>query len=182
MLRERIIWIVALLIVGGAGFYSGQQLGLREGEQGRSQAMQRFFGQRGGGFGQGGAGQGDFVQGAPGQGGQGAPAQIPLGQGGAGQGAGGRGRGLNGTVASVSGDTISLTTRDNQTVTVKLASGATVRKQVDAQLSDIKQGEQVIAFGAQNGNTFEASSIQVGGQLMRPLQGAPGQGAPAQAP
>lgn len=147
MLRERIIWIVALLVVGGLGFYSGQQVGLREGEQGRAQAAQRFFGQRGA--------PGDVTQG--GAGGQG--------------GFGARGRGLNGTVSAVAGDTISLTTRDNQTVTVKLASGATVRKQVDAQLADIKQGEQVVAFGTQSGDTFEASAIQVGGQMVRPLQG-----------
>lgn len=150
MLRERIIWIVALLVVGGLGFYSGQQVGLREGEQNRAQAAQRFFGQRGG---QGGAG--DVTQGGQGGG---------FGQGGA------RGRGLNGTVSAVSGDTISLTTRDNQTVTVKLAAGAMVRKQVDAQLADVKQGEQVVAFGSQNGATFEASAIQIGGQLTRPLQ------------
>jgi hypothetical protein len=39
-----------------------------------------------------------------------------------------------------------------------------VRKQVDGALSDIKAGEQIIAFGSQNGDAFQATSIQVGGQ------------------
>jgi MacB-like periplasmic core domain len=33
----------------------------------------------------------------------------------------------------------------------------------DGQLSDIKPGQQIVAFGTQNGNTFQASSIQIGG-------------------
>ncbi len=62
MLRERIVWIVALILVAGAGFYSGQTIGVRAGEQNRAQAAQQFFGQRGG---QAGGGQGNA------QGGQG---------------------------------------------------------------------------------------------------------------
>jgi hypothetical protein len=142
MLRERIVWIVALLLVAGAGFYSGQTIGLRAGEQNRAQAAQQFFGQRGGQAGQGG-GQGNA------QGGQG-------GQGGF------RGGGLAGTVSSVSGNTITLTTRAGQTTAVQLAADGTVRKQVDAQLSDITPGEQIMAFGTQNGDTFQATSIQIG--------------------
>jgi hypothetical protein len=142
MLRERIIWVVALLLVAGAGFYSGQTIGVQAGERNRAQAAQQFFGQRGGGQ-------------AGGQGGQG------------GQGGGfgrGNGGGVAGTVSAVSGNTITITTRNGQTTKIQLAADGTVRKQVDGQLSDIASGEQIVAFGAMNGDTFQASSIQIGGQ------------------
>jgi hypothetical protein len=38
-----------------------------------------------------------------------------------------------------------------------------VRKQVDGQISDITAGEQIVAMGTQNGDTFQATSIQIGG-------------------
>ena len=141
MLRERIVWIVALLLVAGLGFYSGQTIGVRAGEQNRAQAAQQFFGQRGGG--QGG-----------GQGGQGAGGFR-----------GGNGGGLAGTVSTVSGNTITITTRNSQTATVQLAPDGTVRKQVDGQISDITPGEQIIAIGTQSGDTFQATSIQIGSQF-----------------
>src|SRR5690242_118790 len=138
MLRERIVWIVALLVVAGAGFYSGQIIGSRASAQNRAQAAQQFFNQRGGGQG--------------GQGGQGT-----------GQGTGGfRGGGMAGTVSDVSGNTITITTRNGQTMKIQLASDGTVRKQVNGQLSDITKGEQIVAIGTQNGDTFQATSIQIG--------------------
>ena len=141
MLRERIVWIVALVLVAGAGFYSGNLVGTRTGEQNRARAAQQFFGQRGGGQG--------------GQGGQGA------GQGG--QGGGGfRGGGAAGMVSAVSGNTITVTTRNGQTMNIQLAADGTIRKQVDGQLSDIKAGDQIVAFGTQNGDTFQATNIQIG--------------------
>jgi len=140
MRLERIIWIVALLVVGGAGFYSGQIIGGRQAAQNRALAAQQFFNQRGG------TGQG-------GQGGQ-------NGQGGAFRGNGG---GAAGTVSDISGNTITIMSRNGQTVKVQLAANGSVRKQVDGQLSDIKQGDQIVAIGAQNGDTFEANSIQIGG-------------------
>jgi hypothetical protein len=150
MLRERIVWIVALLVVAGAGFYSGQTVGVRTGERNRAQAAQQFFGQRGG---QAGGQAGQFGAGGGGQSG---------GQAGAG---GGFGRGIAGTVSAVSGNTITIATRNGETATIQLAADGTVRKQVDGQLSDIAPGEQIVAFGAQSGDTFQATSIQIGGQL-----------------
>ena len=134
MLRERIIWIVALLLVAGGGFYSGQLIGSRTATQQRAQAAQQFFGQRGGQNG---------------------------GQGGQNGGFAGRG-GASGTVASVSGNTVTITTRSGQNMTINLAASTTVRKLADGQVSDIKQGEQITAFGTQNGDTFDATSIQIG--------------------
>ena len=147
MSRERIIWIVALLVVAGAGFYSGQIIGAQNGERNRAQAAQQFFGQRGGG-----QGGGQFGGGG--------------GQGGGQNGGGfGRGNGVAGMVSAVSGDTITVTTRNGQTTKIQLAADGTVRKQVNGQLSDITPGEQIVAFGTQNGETFQATSIQVGGQF-----------------
>jgi hypothetical protein len=152
MLRERIVWIVALLVVAGAGFYSGQTVGVRTGERNRAQAAQQFFGQRGGQAG------GQFGAGGGGQSG---------GQAGAG---GGFGRGIAGTVSAVSGNTITIATRGGETATIQLAADGTVRKQVDGQLSDITPGEQIVAFGAQSGDTFQATSIQLGGRNAGPAQ------------
>jgi len=155
MLRERIVWIVALLVVAGAGFYSGQIVGVRTGERNRAEAAQQFFGQRGGQS--GGQGGGQFGAGGGGQGG---------GQAGAGGGFGrGNGGGVAGTVSAVSGNTITIATRNGDTTNIQLAADGTVRKQVDGQLSDITPGEQIVAFGAQSGDIFQATSIQVGGQL-----------------
>jgi len=136
MLRERIVWIVALALVAGAGYFTGQTIGVRAGEQNRAQAAQQFFGQRGGG-----------------QGGQG-------GQGGF---RGGNGGGIAGAVSDISGNTITITTRNGQTMKVQLAADGTVRKQVDGQLSDIKAGDQIVALGTTTGDTFQATSIQIGG-------------------
>jgi preprotein translocase subunit YajC len=142
MRLERMIWIVALVAVGAIGFFSGQIVGVRAGEQERQLAVQQFLGQRGGGPGAGGSGQ----NGSLGRG------QNTF-----------AGGGIAGTVASISGNTLTITTRNGQTARVELAPNGTVRKQVDGQLSDIKPGDQVVAIGTQNGDTFSARSIQLGG-------------------
>jgi hypothetical protein len=46
---------------------------------------------------------------------------------------------------------------------VQLAADGKVRKQVDGQLSDVTVGAQVVAIGTQSGDTFQATSIQLGG-------------------
>ena len=133
MLRERIVWIVALLLVAGAGFYSGDIVGARAAASNRAAAAAGFFSQRGGGQGGGQAG-GAF-----------------------------RGGGAVGTVSDISGNTITITTRNGQPMKVELAANGTVRKQADGQLSDITKGAQIVAIGTQNGDTFQATSIQIGG-------------------
>ncbi len=56
MMRERIIWAVALVVVAGIGFFGGERVGVNLGQQERSQAAAQFFANRGGGpGGQGGA-------------------------------------------------------------------------------------------------------------------------------
>lgn len=155
MMRERIVWIVALVVVAAAGFYSGQFIGVRNGQQNVAQASQQFASQRGGGTSPGAGGGG--------QGGQGGFA----------------GRGVSGTVASVDGNTITVTTRTGQTETVQLAPNGTVSKQVSGQPSDITKGEQIVAAGQSNGSTFQATSIQIGGGFGGGRGGNGGNGAVA---
>lgn len=123
---ERIAWIIAVLIVGAAAFFGGQQLGINEGQQRRTQATQRFFAERGGQPTNGQAG------GASGQ--NGTPA--------------GRGENVVGVVDSVSSSGVIIKTQDGSLITIALAEGGTVRKQVD-------------------GETFQANMIQVGGGIGR---------------
>lgn len=90
-------------------------------------------------------------------------------QGGAGQSGGqgaattGQGQGaapVFGPVASVDGDTLTVTTRQGDT-RVKVA-GARIQKTVDATADDLKAGEQVVVVGQQGSDgSFTASTIQI---------------------
>ncbi|NNJ10909.1 hypothetical protein EKD04_011255 [Chloroflexales bacterium ZM16-3] len=144
MNQERILWVVAVLLVGGAAFFGGRQMGVVAGQDSRTAAQQQFFAQRGGG--QAGAG-----------------AQTP----------GGRGQGVSGTVETIDGSTVSLKLNDGSTVKVSLAADGVVRHQVDGTIADIKVGERVVAIGTQSGDTLTASSIQVGAAFGG-APGAPG--------
>jgi hypothetical protein len=62
MKQERILWVVAVLLVGVAAFFGGRQMGVVAGQESRSAAQQQFFAQRGGN-GQGGGGRGQGVSG-----------------------------------------------------------------------------------------------------------------------
>ncbi|MBX0328008.1 hypothetical protein K2Z83_10005 [Oscillochloris sp. ZM17-4] len=144
MSQERILWVVAVLLVGAAAFFGGRQMGVVAGQDSRSSAQQEFFAQRGGG--QGGAG-----------------AQTP----------GGRGQGVSGTVESIDGGTVSLKLSDGSTVKVSLAADGVVRHQVDGTLADLTVGERVVAIGQRSGDTVTASAIQAGGAFGG-APGAPG--------
>ena len=104
------------------------------------------------------------------RGGNGAPGSAGGGQGGGtGQGggfrAGGGGFGLQGTVESISGNTLTLKTANGSTLTVNLSSSTTYGKQVAGQESDVAAGSTVrigINFGAgQNpaSGTVDATSV-----------------------
>ena len=91
--------------------------------------------------------------------------QRPGGFGGGGGVGGGRGFGLQGTVTSISGDTLTLQTANGSTVTVKLSSSTTFSKQVAGQRSDITQGATVrvginfTAGGNPGSGTVDATSL-----------------------
>jgi hypothetical protein len=147
MSRERMIWAVALVLVGGAAFFGGQQLGVEQGIQRRGQAAQEFFAQRGG--------QGGAPGGAPGQGGNRNLARV------------------SGVVEQNNGASMIVSLSDGTKVTVALAADGVVRRQVDGQLSDLRVGETVLALGARTGDSMQASMIQIGGPLGAPGQAAP---------
>lgn len=115
MSRERIMWIVALLLVAGIGFYSGQTLG----------------------------GRGRLFGGAAGR--------------------NGGGSATVGTVSAVAGNIVTITTRAGQTMQVQLDANSALRKQADAQISDITTGEQIIVTGTTSGTTIQATNVQIGG-------------------
>jgi hypothetical protein len=130
--------LAGVLIVGGGGFALG-----------RVTAPSRdFAGFRGGNGGNGGNGFPGFGNGGGGVGGAGF---------------GGRG-GLQGTVESISGDSMTLKTANGSTITVTLSSSTTYAKQIGGQSSDITQGATVrigvnFTAGAPVGGSVPATSV-----------------------
>lgn len=97
--------------------------------------------------------------------------QRPRGEGrGRGQ---GFGRGIGGVIQSIQGDTVTLTTRDGGTATVKVGSDTRLmRDGKDAKLSDFKVGDRVMVRGEMTGtNTWKAEMMGV-----MPAGGFPGMG------
>jgi hypothetical protein len=80
-----------------------------------------------------------------------------MGRGGPGE----HGMGARGTVTSVSGSTITVTGKDGTSYTVN-AGSATVSKQVDIAVSDIKVGDEIDAQGTVSGTTVTATRIMDG--------------------
>ncbi|HEY1738817.1 MAG TPA: DUF5666 domain-containing protein [Acidimicrobiia bacterium] len=66
-----------------------------------------------------------------------------------------------GTVASVSGNTIVVTTA-NGTSTVTVGSGATITKTESGSFSDLKVGDTVVVTGTKSGNTVTATDVRTG--------------------
>ncbi len=144
-MRERIVWIVLLLIGTGGGFYAGRLNGIQVGQTQVQQTANRFFATRGGA---GGAG------GAAGNGAAGGTRRGTF-----------QGQNLVGTVDKVDGSTITIKAFNNTSAKIQLNADATIRKQVDGQISDIHPGDRVVANGTKNGDVFQATSVQIGGRL-----------------
>ena len=128
--------LAGVLVVGGGGFALGRV----------TAPTPTFAGFRGGNGGNGGNGFPGFGGGAGGAGG------------------GLRGGGLQGTVESISGDTMTLKTANGSTITVTLSSSTTYDKQVAGQSSDIAQGDTVrigvnFTAGAPVGGSVAATSV-----------------------
>ena len=126
--------LAGVLIVGGGGFALGRV----------TAPTPTFAGFRGG---NGGDGIPGFEGGANGLGGGGF-----------------RGGGLQGTVESISGDTMTLKTANGSTITVTLSGTTTYDKQVGGQASDITQGATVrigvnVTAGAPAGGSVAATSV-----------------------
>jgi hypothetical protein len=133
-----------------------------------------FIGGPGGGGGGGGFGRFNGTPGAGPNGGRAFPSGTPPagfrnGQGGQrfrggpnASGTPGVGRDFaSGKVVRVEGDTYTVTTNQDTVAKFKIGANTRLQKQVDLQLSDIKEGNMVVATGKQNGDIFEATGLQV---------------------
>lgn len=67
-----------------------------------------------------------------------------------------------GTVQSVTGNTLTISSQSGGTVQVTLSDTTSIRKTVDGTKDDLKQGEEVVVSGQQGtGGGLTASSIQI---------------------
>ena len=128
--------VVLLLIGGAAGYLLGHQ--------GTSTTTGRV----------GAAAQGSTLPDGSGRGGFG-----PGGFRGHGRG----GRGAVGTIDSVDGSTITLTTRNGRKVTVTAAPNAAITVRSQGTVSDLKSGQTIMVFGQRgNDGTITANRIDAG--------------------
>lgn len=142
--------LVLLTAVGVGAFFAGENYGLAQAQNVRNEFFQSRFGQNN----QGDAGQmtGQFGQ---------RSGQNPSG------GAGNLGRvAASGTVKSIQGNTIQLTSRDGSTITVTVDAQTQIQLTSAGSISDIKPGENISVTSEQTGNNIAARVIQIrrGGQ------------------
>ncbi len=157
-MKAFVIGIVMVVIAAAAGI-GGYMYGTNTATAQAAAARSRFFADRGGvpGGTPGAAGQGNFN-----------PANF-----------------ANGTVKSISGNTIQLSTAQN-VLTVTISDQTQIRKQVTGTTADITTGERITIQGQTNSDgTMTAQTIQIGGGFGRQGGGggqSQGQPAPATAP
>jgi hypothetical protein len=87
--------------------------------------------------------------------------------------------GTSGTVQVISGNTITINTRDNKTINVITSDSTTIRKTVSGQLSDITSGTSITVSGNTNtdGSILATSiSIMPSGAIPNRTQGNPSSG------
>jgi hypothetical protein len=95
------------------------------------------------------------------------------------------GRGPNGgfaagTVKSINGNVVTVTTNNNGDVQFQMSDSVAVQKVVEATVRDVVPGRFVTVTGQSNADgTIEASSLQVGDRPLRPDGGANGGFAPS---
>jgi hypothetical protein len=66
-----------------------------------------------------------------------------------------------GTLEKIDGRTIALKDADGASVAVRLADGAKIRRQAEIPLADLQTGAFIMASGAQDGDTFRATQLQI---------------------
>jgi len=144
--------VVAILAVGGAAFWGGMKVGQDRVLKNPAAFMQGL------------RGQGDF---APGNGGTGRQFQG---------GATVAGGNVTGTVESIDGTTLKVTTQ-SATVVVQTTDTTLIQKTATVKVSDLKVGEEVVVSGTQNADgSYTARSIRSG------MAGQFGPGAPSSTP
>jgi hypothetical protein len=103
----------------------------------------------------------------------------PVGDGGGGAGLpnGANGQFTIGTIESIDGDTITVATTDGGTVTIEVGDGTQIQVTDEGSISDLAEGDTIVATGSRSGDTIDADSISEGGGLAGagpPLGGASG--------
>ncbi|HEU5099638.1 MAG TPA: DUF5666 domain-containing protein [Roseiflexaceae bacterium] len=80
-------------------------------------------------------------------------------------GAGGPNAPVVGAIEAIDGRTLTVKRpMDGSTATIQLAEGATIRKDIEAQLSEITAGDRVTAFGSRQNEVFQAELLQLGAE------------------
>jgi len=145
--------VVAILAVGGAAFWGGMKVGQNQVLKNPTAFFRTVRGQ--GGF-------------APGEGGTGRQFQG---------GATVAGGNVTGTVESIDGTTIKVTTQ-NATVVVQTTDTTLIQKTATVKVSDLQVGEEVVVSGTQNSDgSYTARSIRSG--MTAPVGGPAPSGTPA---
>ncbi len=134
--------IVLMLAIGGGSFYGGMLY-----QQTRIAAIRnQFFGGRGGDNGGNGGGGGGGTGGG--------------GTGGGAFGAGG-GRGQFGTIKSIDGNTLTVSTPQSE-IKVKLTDTTQIEKLVTGAVGDLAVGDRIVVRGdSDSSGTITANSVQV---------------------
>lgn len=175
---------VAALVLGGVGgFFIGNSSGGSSGPKTLADALAQFrAGKLPAGNGAGGFPGGGGTGGTPGTGGGGGATGGTPGRGGGGGAGGGFGRGLVGTVSSVDGNTLTLTTGAGN-VKVTITPSTTVTKTAPGSITDLTKGTNVrvtasssSSGGNSNGSSVTADSIA---QVPAGTPNGPGGGAAA---
>src|SRR5215211_2311600 len=79
-------------------------------------------------------------------------------------GAGGPNAPVAGFIESVDGSKLTVKREMQETtITVQLAAGVKIHTYVDAQLSEVEAGDTLTAFGAKQGDVFQAHLLRLGG-------------------
>ncbi len=142
--------IVVLVLVAGASFWAGTNVGHAQAQDELNQ-QSNFFTSRGvnpnggGGGGTGGAGGGAGAQGGAG--------------GFAGR--GGARNGATGTVDKIDGSTITMTTGQGDSVTVNISNTTPIVKSVAGGPTDLTVGGHILVIGTRSGNNIAATGIQI---------------------
>ncbi|MEP7359714.1 MAG: hypothetical protein ABI847_20855 [Anaerolineales bacterium] len=144
--------IVFALVLAGGGFFAGVTVGKAQGQAAAQDAQTNFFRQRG------------FDPNAipGGAAGGGIPGGFPGGTaGGAGAGAGAARRGVTGTIQKVDGNTLTVTSAQNETVTVQIADTTPIQKTITGGKADLTVGATVLVVGERSGSNITATAIQL---------------------
>ncbi len=155
--KSFILLLVGIVVVGGAvggAFFGGEALGKKNEQASLTQTMQNRIGQ----FANAGAGAGGGGTRQPGGGGGAGGQFVRINP--AGGGGGLFGGGTIGTIQSVSGNMLTVTTQNGSSVQVILGSNTTIEKIGQGTIGDLAAGANVTVGGQRNADgSIQAATI-----------------------